>query len=361
MEKLWIKRADDLHCHVRDGILLETVIYETARQFRRAIIMPNLKIPITNRELVNAYRERIMQALKKVAAVNNLPDLSDEFTPLMTFYVTDEADINEYKRAFLSGEVAAAKLYPANATTNSAFGVTNIIGLYPLFKIMAEIGMPLLVHGEVTDPKIDVFDREKIFIATILKPLHDAIPELKIVLEHITTKEAVEFVYDCPHNIAATITPHHCWLNRNALFQGGLRPHHYCLPILKKEPHRAAIAAAATSGDPRFFAGTDSAPHPIHAKEQDCGCAGIYNGLEALGLYAEIFEAADALHHLENFLSINGARFYGLPENEGQICLMRNQADAKPLPEFIEYKENDQTHKIKPFRAGEILKWQLAS
>ena len=350
-----IPPADDMHCHLRDGALLDTVIVETARQFRRAIIMPNLAKPVVNRARALAYRERILSSLEKQKALGQYP-----FEPLMTLYVTNNADLDDYRQAFLAGEVKAAKLYPAHATTNSAHGVSDVFALKPLLTQMSDMGMPLLIHGEVTDAHIDIFDREAEFIERTLKPLKQIYPDLKVVLEHISTRQAAEFVLQGDETIAATITPHHMLLNRNALFTNGLRPHHYCLPILKREAHRTAVTMAATSGHPRIFAGTDSAPHSQKAKLQACGCAGIYNGYEALGLYAEIFEAHDALEYLPDFLSRNGAKFYGLPLNQGEVSLIKQPVH---VPERIHIgnqngAENEDEVLI-PFRAGEAIAWRL--
>ena len=355
MDQLTLTAADDMHCHVREGALLEAVIAETANQFRRAIIMPNLADPIRTVHQACDYRDKILKALAKQSSKN-----SPKFTPLMTLYVTEGADPQDYKTGYLNGDISAAKLYPAHATTNSAHGVKDVSALYPLLSVMSEIGMPLLIHGEVTDPAIDIFDREEQFIEQILKPLRVRFPDLKVVLEHITTAQAAQFIMDGDDLLAATITPHHMMLNRNALFQGGLRPHHYCLPILKHEQHRIAILKAATSGHPRLFAGTDSAPHPVHLKEQDCGCAGIYNGFNAVGLYTTLFEQAEALTHLEGFLSLNGARFYGISVNEETITVVR-----KPLsvPEniIIDEEAGEGSFEIKPFLAGQAIEWQLAN
>ncbi|MFK7867090.1 MAG: dihydroorotase [Alphaproteobacteria bacterium] len=358
MEKLDLIAPDDMHCHLRDGVLLDHVIFETARQFKRAVIMPNLTQPVIDGARAAAYQQRIMSSLEQQAMIHNRSDIAAEFTPLMTLYVTDQSDPQEYKRAFLAGEAIAAKLYPANATTNSAHGVRDIFALKPLFSMMSDLGMPLLIHGEVTASEIDIFDREAVFIEQVLKPLRAEFPALRMVLEHITTAQAADFIGDSDDpNLAATITPHHMMLNRNALFQGGIRPDHYCLPILKRETHRAAILAAATSGHPRIFAGTDSAPHTKSAKLQPCGCAGIYNAFEAIGLYAELFENENCLHHLEGFTSINGANFYGLPQNKARITLVKQPI---AVPEYFEIEQPSGKDYITPLRAGKTIAWRHA-
>jgi dihydroorotase len=342
-DRLTIRRPDDWHVHLRDGTTLISVLTFTARQFGRAIVMPNLSPPVTTAEAAIAYRARIMAALP--------PDI--DFTPLMTVYLTDATDPEAVAAGFGAGAFVAAKLYPAHATTNSAAGVTDIRNLDAVLERMAEIGMPLLIHGEVTDPAVDIFDREAVFIDTILLPLISRLPALRIVFEHATTEQAVRCVRDSGPNIAATITPHHLMLNRNAMFQGGIRPHHYCLPVVKRERHRVALLEAATSGDPRFFLGTDSAPHAVSAKETACGCAGIFNAPCAIEIYAEIFEAAGALDRLEAFASLNGPRFYGLPVNEATVTLERG---ATLVPDSVTLGEN---HEARPFRAGETLTWRL--
>ena len=348
-QKLTLTAPDDFHCHLRDGALLKAVAPITAQNFRRAIIMPNLSPPICTYADLLAYRARIMQAL---------PEKTD-FTPLMTLYLTDDSNPEDITRAYQGGDAAAVKLYPANATTHSAHGVTHWHKVKNTLAAMEKIGMPLLIHGEITSPESDIFDREARFIDDVLVPLRAAFPALRIVLEHITTAEAAAYVQEniSPGSekqlLGATITPHHLLLNRNALFAGGLRPHHYCLPILKRERHREVVLKAATSGASCFFLGTDSAPHTVGAKESACGCAGIFNSLEGLGLYAEIFESVGALHHLENFASLNGARFYGLSVNKDQVTLVKT---SFPVPEKIEV-ENGET--IVPFRAGEEISWQL--
>jgi dihydroorotase len=341
-DTLTLRRPDDWHLHLRDGEALKAVLPFTARQFARAIVMPNLSPPVTTVEAARTYRERILAALPKGA----------NFTPLMTAYLTDAADPDELTAGFNEGLFTAAKLYPAHATTNSAAGVTDIRRLDRVLERMAEIGMPLLVHGEVTDPVIDIFDREAIFIDTVLQPLTRRLPTLRIVFEHVTTAQAVEFVLQSPGTIAATITPHHLLLNRNAMFAGGIRPHHYCLPVVKRERHRLALVEAATGGDPHFFLGTDSAPHAISAKESACGCAGIFNAPCALELYAEIFDRAGALDRLEAFASLNGPRFYGLPVNSETITLKRA---PETVPAAVKFGDDE----IRPFRAGETLNWRL--
>src|SRR3954471_1539455 len=315
--------------------MLRRVAPYTARQFARAIVMPNLVPPITTVAAANAYRDRIVAAA------------GSGFTPLMTCYLTDDADPDEIARGFKEGVWIAAKLYPAGATTNSASGVTDIRNIYPALERMQRIGMVLCVHGEVTDPNVDVFDREAVFIERVLKPLVVDFPELKIVFEHITTSEAVGFVTETGANIAATVTPQHLQINRNALFAGGLRPHAFCLPVAKREEHRLAVRKAATSGSPKFFLGTDSAPHAREAKESACGCAGIFNAPFALESYATVFEEEGALDHFEAFASENGARFYGLPLNEGTVTLERTEVQ---VPEEIAA--------VVPFHAGETLRWR---
>jgi dihydroorotase len=309
----------------------------TARQFARAIVMPNLAPPVTSVALAAAYRDRIIAAA------------GPGFSPLMTCYLTDDADPDEITRGFEQGVWVAAKLYPANATTNSASGVTDVAHIYPALERMQRIGMTLCVHGEVTDPDVDVFDREAVFIERILARLARDFPELRIVLEHITTSEAAEFVQSSGPNIAATITPQHLIINRNALFAGGLQPHAYCLPVAKREHHRLAVRAAATSGSPKFFLGTDSAPHARHAKESGCGCAGIFNAPHALESYAEVFEDEGALDRLEAFASLNGPAFYRLPVNDGAITLVKDDVEVPT-----------ELAGVVPFRAGETLRWRLA-
>ena len=323
--------------------MLAAVLPFTARQFARAIVMPNLVPPITTVAAAEAYRTRILAALPKDA----------RFTPLMTCYLTDGSDPAEIERGYRTGVFSAVKLYPAKATTNSAFGVTDIAKTYPVLERMAALGMPLLIHGEVTDPEVDVFDREAAFIEHVLKPLRARVPRLRIVLEHITTKEAVDFVSRAGENLAATITVHHLIINRNAIFSGGLRPHMYCLPIAKREPHRLALRAAAVSGNAKFFLGTDTAPHPVKDKESDCGCAGIFSAPAALELYAQVFAEEGALDRLEAFASLNGPRFYGLAPNEERVRLVN-----RPWRIPTEIRVGDST--VKPFLAGEEIGWRLA-
>ena len=339
-QTLTIRRPDDWHVHLRDGVMLRAVAPYTARRFARAIVMPNLVPPVTTPEAAAAYRDRIVEAA------------GPGFTPLMTCYLTDDTKPDEVDRGFREGVWIAAKLYPAGATTNSASGVTDIRNIYPTLARMEKIGMVLCVHGEVTDPDVDVFDREFEFIERTLMRLAGDFPHLKIVFEHITTEDAVEFVRD-RKNVAATVTPQHLMINRNALFAGGLRPHAYCLPVAKREKHRLAVRKAATSGYPNIFLGTDSAPHARSAKESGCGCAGIFNAPFALESYATVFDEENALGRLEAFASENGPRFYGLPLNEGTITLERAEVKA---PERI---ESDGIELV-PFHAGETLGWKVA-
>ena len=329
-----IRKPDDWHVHLRDGEMLIRVASHTARQFARAIVMPNLDPPITTAEAARAYRKRILVAT------------DPGFTPLMTCYLTDSSNPDEIAQGFAEGVWVAAKLYPAGATTNSASGVTDIRNIYPVLARMEKIGMVLCVHGEVTDPDVDVFDREAVFIDRVLSRLVSDFPELKIVLEHITTSDAVDFVSS--GRVAATITPQHLVISRNAMFAGGLRPHAYCLPVAKREEHRLAVRKAAVSGKPNIFLGTDSAPHARHAKESACGCAGIFNAPYALESYATVFEEEDALDKLEAFASVNGARFYDLPVNEETVTL---EQWAVEVPEEIDG--------LVPFQAGETLRWRL--
>jgi dihydroorotase len=346
--RLTLRRPDDWHVHLRDGALLQAVAPATARQFARAIVMPNLTPPITSVAAAVDYRERIRAAL---------PDGSG-FTPLLTAYLTDTIDPAEIERGHGEGVFTACKLYPANATTNSAAGVTDLARIAPVLEVMERIGMPLLIHGEVTDPEVDVFDREAVFLERHLEPLLRRHPGLKVVLEHITTTEAADFVRDAGPNLAATITPHHLHINRNAMFRGGLRPDHYCLPVAKRELHRLALRAAAVSGDPKFFLGTDSAPHPRSAKEAACGCAGIYNAPFAIESYAAVFEAEGALERLEAFASEFGPRFYGLPLNEGTITLVREPHTVPPR--LHGNAAGGSAIELVPFHAGEVLAWRLA-
>jgi dihydroorotase len=342
MQSLTIRRPDDWHVHLRDGEMLRTVAPFTARQFARAIVMPNIVPPVTTVQAASAYRDRIREWA------------GPGFTPLMTCYLTDQAAPNEIARGFEEGVWTACKLYPANATTNSAHGVTDMRNIFLALERMQEIGMVFCVHGEVTDPEIDVFDREAVFVERVLTALVRDFPALKIVLEHITTAEAADFVRDAGPNVGATITPQHLHLNRNALFAGGLRPHAFCLPVVKREKHRLAVRAAAVSGSPKFFLGTDSAPHPRHAKESGCGCAGIFNAPFALESYAQVFEEEGALDRFESFASEHGARFYGLPLNEGTVTLARTSVK---VPDHISGSDADLT----PFHAGQMLNWKLAS
>ncbi len=342
-DRLVIRRPDDWHVHLRDGPMLEAVANYTARQFARAIIMPNLAPPITAVAAADAYRQRIMKALGPGA----------DFTPLMTCYLTDTLEAGEVERGFSSGVFTACKLYPANATTNSEYGVTEIRKIYPVLEAMQRIGMPLLVHGEVTDADIDIFDREAVFIERVLSALIADFPELKVVFEHITTMDAAAFVEESGPLLGATITPHHLTFNRNAMFSGGIRPHYYCLPVAKREAHRLALRRAATSGSPNFFLGTDTAPHLAAAKEAACGCAGIFNAPFALESYAAVFEDEGALDKLEGFASEHGARFYGLPLNEEKVVLERKETLA---PERLDVKGEP----IIPFHAGEKLSWSFS-
>ncbi|MCL6554721.1 MAG: dihydroorotase [Firmicutes bacterium] len=340
-DTLTLIRPDDWHVHLRDGVALATTVPHTAAQFARAIVMPNLKPPVTTAAQAAAYRERIRAAIPPGVA----------FEPLMTLYLTDDLPPEEIARARAAG-VVAVKLYPAGAPTNSAAGVTDIRKTYRTLEAMQREGLLLLVHGEVTDAEIDIFDREAVFIERVLEPLRRDFPALRIVMEHITTQEAAQYVASAAHHLAATITAHHLLYNRNALFTGGLRPHYYCLPVLKREVHRRALLAAATSGDPRFFLGTDSAPHPASLKEHAVGCAGCYTAPAALELYAEAFEAAGALERLEAFASLHGPDFYGLPRNQARITLRR---EAWEVPQAYAYGDAQ----LKPLRGGETLRWRV--
>ncbi len=337
-----ITRPDDWHLHLRDDALMRSVLPDTARQFARAIIMPNLKPPVTTTLQAAAYRERILAAVP--AGI--------KFEPLMTLYLTDNTTSQEIRAAKQSGFIHAVKYYPAGATTNSDAGVTDLRKTYAVLEEMQHVDMPLLVHGEVTDPMVDVFDREAVFIERVLQPLLRDLPKLRIVFEHITTHDAAQFVMGTPATIAATITAHHLLYNRNALFQGGIRPHYYCLPVLKRERHREALLIAATSGSSKFFLGTDSAPHAQHTKENACGCAGIYTAHTALELYAEAFDEIHALDKLEGFTSFFGADFYQLPRNTQRIILQR---ESWQVPATIAFGD----HRLIPLRAGETLKWKL--
>ena len=339
---LTITRPDDWHLHLRDGSVLADVLPHTAAQFARAIVMPNLKPPVTTTAMASAYRDRILAALPKGMT----------FEPLMVLYLTDNTQPDEIRKAVESGFVHGVKLYPAGATTNSDAGVTDLQRCMPALEMMQELGLPLLIHGEVTDAEIDVFDREAVFIDRILQPLRKQLPQLKIVFEHITTQEAVHYVRDAEGPIAATITAHHLLYNRNAIFKGGVRPHYYCLPILKREIHRRALMQAASSGNPRFFLGTDSAPHPKGLKEHSCGCAGCYTALHAMELYTQAFEEANALDKLEGFASFYGADFYKLPRNKDHITL---QKQDWIVPEELVM----QNATIVPLDAGTTLAWKL--
>jgi dihydroorotase len=342
-ESLTLRRPDDWHLHLRDDAVLACVVPHTARQFARAIVMPNLKPPVTTVAQAEAYRSRILAAVPESA----------DFAPLMTLYLTDATAADEIRRAKESGIVHGVKLYPAGATTHSDAGVTHVRHTYGALEAMQEAGLPLLVHGEATGPSVDVFDREAVFIEQTLAPLMRDFPELRIVLEHITTADAVAFVREAGERLGATVTPQHILMNRNALFQGGIRPHHYCLPVLKRERHRQAVMDVLVEGHPRFFLGTDSAPHPKGAKESACGCAGIYSAHAALELYAEAFGQAGALAQLEAFASLNGPRFYGLPVNEGTVTLVH-----EPWEVPAEYPLGEDT--VVPLRAGGRIAWRLA-
>jgi dihydroorotase len=341
--KLRIRRPDDWHLHLRDGALLQAVLPHTAARFARAIVMPNLAPPVTTTAAALAYRERILAALP--AGMN--------FTPLMTLYLTDNTPAEEIRRARASGCIVGVKLYPAGATTHSDAGVTDLRRCDAALAAIEETGLVLQVHGEVTEPAVDVFDRERIFIERVLAPAAERHPGMKIVLEHVTTADGVDFVRRGREGIAATITPQHMLLNRNALFAGGLRPHHYCLPVLKAERHREAVCAAATSGEACFFLGTDSAPHTRRSKESSCGCAGIFSAPAGIEIYAEAFEAAGRLDRLEGFASVHGAEFYGLPLNEEHITLERRE--WQPPAEYVAGDD-----RLVPFRAGEAVAWALA-
>ena len=344
-DRLVLRRPDDWHVHLRDGAMLKAVLPFTARQFGRAIIMPNLKPPVTKTADAAAYRDRILAALPA----------GHSFTPLMTAYLTDGTDADDLAEGFEDGVFAAAKLYPANATTNSAHGVTDLGKIAPVLERMAEIGMPLLIHGEVTDADVDIFDREAVFIERILAPLLERYKALRVVLEHATTAEAVAFVREhaASGRVGATITAHHLLINRSHLFAGGIRPHLYCLPIAKRETHRVALVEAATSGEGPFFLGTDTAPHPVTAKESACGCAGCFTAANALELYAEAFEEAGALDKLEAFASLNGPRFYGLPANEEKVVLERTSFTA---PDIVLTADGEA---VLPFRSGETTRWSF--
>ncbi len=342
MNKITITRPDDWHLHLRDGGYMQAVVPDSARRFARAIIMPNLKPPVTSAALALEYRDRIRAALPAGSG----------FEPLMTLYLTDNTQPEEIRKAKQSGAAHAVKYYPAGATTNSDSGVTDLGKCHGVFEAMEACGMPLLVHGEVTDPAVDIFDRERVFLERVLAPLIERFTRLRVVVEHITTREAARFVASAPPRIAATITAHHLLLNRNALFAGGIRPHHYCLPVLKREEHRQALVEAAASGSPKFFLGTDSAPHARHTKETDCGCAGIYTAHAGIELYAEAFDAAGALERLEGFASHFGPDFYGLPRNTGSITLVR---EAWNVPKELPFQRD----RLVPFRGGGSVTWKI--
>jgi dihydroorotase len=342
VEAITLRCPDDWHVHLRDGDMLTAVAQYTARQFARAIVMPNLAPPVASVAAARAYRGRILAALPR----------GSDFVPLMTCYLTDTTTPEEVDRGFREGVFTAVKLYPARATTNSAFGVSDYARVAPVLECMARLGMPLLIHGEVTDPAVDLFDREAVFIDRVLDPLRRRLPELRIVIEHITTEEAVDYLTSAGPNLAATITAHHLVINRNAIFAGGIRPHLYCLPIAKREKHRLALRRAATSGDKKFFLGTDSAPHAFPTKETACGCAGIFTAPCALEIYTEIFEEEAALDRLEAFASLNGPQFYQLPPNEARLSLRR---EPFLVPQLI--GQGDKA--VVPFRAGETLRWRL--
>lgn len=344
MQKLVLTRPDDWHLHLRDGASLPVTVADAARQFGRALIMPNLRPPVTTVDQAAAYRARILAAVPKGL----------KFEPVMTLYLTDNTSADEIRRAGQSGFVRAVKLYPAGATTNSDAGVTSIEKVYPVLECMEELGVVLCVHGEVTHGDVDVFDREAAFIDRVLTPLAKRFPQLRTVFEHITTREAVQYVEGAGENVAATITAHHLLLNRNAIFVGGIRPHHYCLPVLKREVHRQALLGAAISGNRRFFLGTDSAPHAKSAKEAACGCAGCYTAHAAIELYAEAFEQAGALDRLEGFASVYGADWYGMSRNPERITLVR---EAWPVPAQIDYLPGDA---LVPLRAGESIAWRIS-
>jgi dihydroorotase len=343
MDTLILTRPDDWHLHLRDGDAMRTVLAHTARVFARAIVMPNLKPPVTNVPGAHAYRDRILAALPE----------GSRFEPLMTLYLTDRTSAADVAAAKASGYVHAVKYYPAGATTNSESGVTALEHAFPALEAMVEYDLPLLLHGEVTDPHVDVFDREKAFLDTVLVRIRERFPALRIVLEHITTEEAADFIAAAPAHVAATITAHHLLYNRSAIFQGGIRPHYYCLPVLKRERHRQALLRAATSGSPKFFLGTDSAPHARHTKEAACGCAGCYTAHAALELYAEVFEAAGALDRLEAFASFHGADFYRLPRNTEMLRLERSEWQ---VPDAYAFGGD----RLVPLRAGERVRWRVA-
>ncbi len=342
MKSITLARPDDWHLHLRDGAALKAVLPDTARQFARAIVMPNLRPPVTTTILASEYRARILAALPK--GLN--------FEPLMTLYLTDNTSADEIKKAKASGFLHGVKLYPAGATTNSDSGVSDLAKCNTALEAMQDVGLPLLVHAEVTDADVDVFDRERVFIERHMAPLLKRYPALKVVFEHITTKDAAEFVVSSPNNVAATITAHHLLMNRNDMFKGGIQPHHYCLPILKRESHRLALVEAATSGNKKFFLGTDSAPHSRHSKEAACGCAGLYTAHAAIELYAEAFEKANALDKLEGFASFYGADFYGLPRNTQKITLVK---ESWQVPASFPFAGDE----LIPLRAAQSIAWKM--
>lgn len=344
VKKITINRPDDMHLHLRDGDMLSTVVDYSARDYGRAIIMPNLVPPVTTVELASAYRDRILAAKNK----------SLDFVPMMTLYLTEATTTYDLEQAAAADFVHAVKLYPAGATTNSDSGVRDIERSYRRFETMAKLGIPLLVHGEVTDPDIDIFDREAVFIDRILDPIRRQIPELRVVMEHVTTKNGVDYVSGSDENLFATLTTHHLMLNRNAMLAGGFRPHYYCLPILKREKHRKALRGAATSGDARFFLGTDSAPHPTHTKESACGCAGVFSAANSLGCLATVFEEEGALGLLNKFTSLNGASFYGLDPNEEKVDLI-----WKPDPASFPKKIKAGKHDVTVFDPGFPVHWHV--
>jgi len=344
MTTVVIRRPDDWHVHLRDGPMLAHVLDFTARQFARAIVMPNLDPPVVTTADAESYRQRILAGLR--------PDR--QFTPLMTAYLTDGTDPRDLAAGFERRVFTAAKLYPAHATTNSAKGVSDVRRIYPVLAEMERVGMPLLVHGEVTDPSVDIFDREAVFLERVLAPVIRDFPGLKVVCEHITTEDAVAFVLGHGDRVAATITPHHLQFSRNAIFQGGIRPHFYCLPILKREKHRLALRRAATSGNPKFFLGTDTAPHAVHTKENACGCAGIFNAPVALEAYLTVFDEEGALDRFAGFASEHGARFHGLPLNDGTVTLVR---EPLPVPDRLE----SQGVAVVPYQAGTTLPWRMVT
>ena len=344
VNQVLINKPDDMHLHLRDGLILNSIISYSSAYFGRAVIMPNLLPPITTSTMLRSYRDRILMAVPQ----------GHTFKPLMTLYLTDTIKKEEIKRAFQEELLSAVKLYPAGATTNSASGVTDIENIFPILETMVELDVPLLIHGEVVDPDIDIFDREKVFIERILTPLRNRFPDLRIVLEHITTAEGVNFVREVPSNLFATITPHHLVLNRSDIFQNGINPHNFCLPILKREQHRLALVKAATSGDCRFFLGTDSAPHTLEMKENSCGCAGIFNAPNALGVLASVFDGEEAMEKLAMFTSISGSNFYKLDVNQEKILLVK-ESFPTTVPEFV----NIADRKIKVFDPGFDVFWHV--